>query len=741
MRTRLRRQDVQIQNQCGEAPDDAHQKRVRYILWGFLALFGVITLRLALLHLNPHHALTEEERRHIGRIILEEERGEILDRNGLRLATNRKVPSLWVNPSQVKDPDRLAALVSEKLDISYEDAYAKLTQRSSRNEPMKFVWLKQWLDDVPQETIDAVTSASDGAISVREQSMRFYPQEDTAAHILGFAGASGDEIRGLEGLELAYDDHMATTPGEFRARKDARRRLLESEQLGYEPVQGGDDVQLTIDTTIQHALEEALDRRLIEREAPRGMGVVLDPYTGAVLALASRPAFDPNDYLDVSKNARELLRNRALLDNFEPGSVMKIVPAAAALEHGLIAPDTIIDCEWGRFNPYGHTIKDISKMGEEPFTTCFAKSSNIAIVKVAKLIGPERLEAWIRRFGFGETTSPDFMYESAGVFRPLSRWNGLSMGSLPMGQEISVTVMQVARAFAVIANGGFLVEPYMVERAIARDGSITYAHQAPTPQRMISPGTASTMQQLCREVVANGTGKAAVIPQYRSGGKSGTAQMAYKDRRGYDPDRNTAVYAGFAPISKPRLVCVIVVQEPKLIPRYGGYVCGPVFSEVMYKALTHLQVPADPEEGERAPESAPQEREEPEEQDADLLVARLDEEEIASIEDSIEMLLEPLDGLELREVSTHDVLGAIHPGAHSRRLNGEGGLPDLTGLTKRQAREQLHALGVAWNPSGAGWVVAQAPPAGTPLQEVSLCSLEFGARRPEEVTDEAESTL
>ena len=270
-------------------------------------------------------------------------------------------------------------------------------------------------------------------------------------------------------------------------------------------------------------------------------------------------------------------KNRALLDMFEPGSAFKIVTASAALEHGLIVPETLIDCEGGAFNPYGHRIRDFHKLGVEPFSKCFEESSNIAIIKVGAMLGKERLETWIRRFGFGDRTSPDFQFESPGMFRPLSEWSGLSMGALPMGQEIAVTIPQMARAFAVIANGGFLVEPYFVEQAATRDGRVTYRHEAPPPTRILSERTAATMRDLSYQVVRYGTGAPASIPEYRVGGKTGTAQMARKDGRGYDPDRYTTVFAGFAPVGNPRLVAIIVVQEPMIRLHYGGYVCGPVF--------------------------------------------------------------------------------------------------------------------------------------------------------------------
>ena len=222
--------------------------------------------------------------------------------------------------------------------------------------------------------------------------------------------------------------------------------------------------------------------------------------------MASRPAFNPNDY---DKFPAELRKNRALVDVFEPGSAFKIVTAAAALEHGLVTPNTMINCEGGRFNPYGHSIGDFHKLGVEPFWKCFEESSNIAIIKVAAMLGEARMEEWIRRFGFGAPTSRDFPGESIGLFRSRDKWSKLSMGALPMGQEISVTTLQLARAFAVLANDGRVVEPYFVERAVARDGQVTYQHEPVPAERILSPRTVDTMRALCHQVVLHGTGQPA----------------------------------------------------------------------------------------------------------------------------------------------------------------------------------------------------------------------------------------
>ncbi len=724
--------DEETRKRYGEAPDKAMHARMRWVMWAFLVLFGAVGIRLGFLHLNPRLELTQEEKLHIGKRVLRETRGEIFDRNGLFLAMDRQVPSLWVDPREVKDPQGLAGKLQAKLGIDPKELTERMTQRDQKGNLQKFVWVKRWLEDAPESFLREIEDFSEGAVSVQYESVRFYPQRDTAAHLLGFVNRAGEAS---EGLELTFNDYLKSEPGNYTARKDSGRRLLDSLTLEYTPPKGGDSVQLTLDTDIQHTLERALDTRMEETKALGAMGVVMNPNTGAVLALATRPAFDPNKYDDFPP---ELRKNAALIDVFEPGSSFKIVTASAALENGLVTPDTMINCEGGTFNPYGHTVRDFHKMGVEPFRKCFEESSNIAMIKVGAMLGPERLNDWIQRYGFGKRTSRDFQLESPGIFPKREKWSRLTMGSLPMGQEIAVTMIQLGRAFSVIANGGYLVEPYFVERALSRNGDATYQHQRPERVRILSPNTVKTMQELCHLVILHGTGKDALIPEYRAGGKTGTAQIANPNGGGYKEGAFTAVFAGFAPVANPQLVVVIVVKEPAIRLHFGGYVCGPVFKEVMRDSLVRLNVPEDPvldENGQRIDEKGKKKEKEPEKiastdkktktapakpveadaesEDVDTVSERSVEDKFAA---SLDQMVVPLAGAKL---AAHSVDG----------IDRATPLPDFTGMTKRQALEKLRTLGLPWDQHGVGWVVSQDPPAGTPVGDVVLCSLEFSNRK------------
>ncbi len=678
-----------------DGPGKTQRIRIRVLMFLFVLPFTAVAARLVMFQTDPDLRFNEEELYHIASVAIPRPRGEIFDTNGRVLATNKDVPSLSANPSKVKDPAALATWLAPRLGEDAGSIQSKLTRRDKQGNLMQFVWLKRRMTGEEFARLGDITQApTRSALSIEHEPMRSYPEGELAAHIIGFANR---ENVGSEGLESRFNTYLQSKAGRRVSRTDRQQNMMGFRTLEFEPPSGGDDVYLTIDSAIQFSLEKELDRAIADNNATRAMGIILDPKTGAVLAMATRPAFDPNDY---NKTKPELRRNGAIIDMFEPGSAFKIVTASAALELGLVEPDDPIDCMGGRFNPYGHSIRDTHPMHVEPFSTCFAASSNIAMIKVAALIGPERLESWIHRFGFAEPTSLGLPGEEKGILSPRARWSRLTMGSLPMGQEISVTLTQLARGFSVVANGGVRVEPYLVEEVRSKEGALRWKHEAKDSERIISEKTSQTMRELCYEVIVNkeGTGTYAAIPEYRVGGKTGTAQIAMPGGGGYYADRYTAVFAGFAPVNDPKVTCVIVVQEPMQRMHFGGYVCGPVFQRVVREALIRLNVPPDPMDPAQIPKSiAPK----PEVVDRVQLAAFEPEEEGVR-----------LDGLELLKAGKDDTYTGPR-------------LPSFVGMSKRDAKELAVSLGIAWDPQGAGRVIRQDPPAGTPLQDVRQCILIF----------------
>lgn len=676
--------------------------RLRVLLVMFLAGFAVIAARLGQLQGSPDSQFSHEDRKHIGEISIHKPRGDIFDRSGRVLATDRTLPSLSANPSAIENYDALVAHLRRTIDLT-ESELERLTRTDAQGRRMKFVYVRRWMTDEELDALGPLESIPGGdALRLHMEPVRFYPERTLAAHVLGFANRQGD---GGEGVELSYDKYLRSEAGRRISRVDSNRNTLSFLTLEYEPPKGGYDVHLTIDSTLQYELEKALDEAMIENKAPRAMGILMDPKTGAVLAMASRPAFDPNRYNEYDAALR---KNRAMVDVFEPGSAFKVVPAAAALDLGLITPTDLVNCEGGSFNPYGHRIRDVHKLDIAPFSLCFAQSSNIAIIKVAALLGAERFDQWIRAHGFGSRTNIDLPGESPGIYRPTSQWSRLSMGSLPMGQEIAVTMPQLATAYSIIANGGYHVQPHVVDRVTDESGGVVYQFDGGLAHRVMSDATARTMRELCHLVVqGENTGRKAAIAEYRVGGKTGTAQIARADGRGYlkgKDEKYTTVFAGFAPVNDPKLVCVIVVPEPNIRNHYGGYVCGPIFKRVVRDALIRMNVPPDPMVVVGAPGDATPAAHT---SDADTVAPHV---ELADIEPVLES--SDLDDLKLMA-------------AYEDSYTVGGALPAFVGQTKRRAIDELTRLGIAWDAEGAGRVVYQEPPAGTPLNEVHHCRLVF----------------
>lgn len=694
------------------ATSRGHRIRLRLVFWVLFIAFGAVTARLVQLQAFPDDVYTREEGFHQGTIPLDMPRGDIYDHNGRLLATDGQALTLVADPSAVEAPQPLARELAELLELPEEEVFAGLTKTDTNGKPLKYYRIKRHLSGEHLDRLKHFPGMAHPGLRLEKEPVRIYPDKTLAAHVLGFVNK---EHVGSGGIEMVYDRELRVKPGRVVARVDCGRTLLESRITEYIPPQGGADVTLTIDRTIQHKLEQELQKALVSSKAERGMGIVMEPHTGAILALACFPTFDPNRFTEFSNEER---KNSAVTDVFEPGSSFKIVTASAAIELGIVTPETLIDCENGAFNPYGHRIRDYHPLKVEPFRTCFAESSNIAMIKVTAKLGPERLEEWIRRFGFGQTTGSDFGGgESAGIFRTQESWSRLSMGSLPMGQEISVTLPQMARAFAVIANGGYLVEPHLVSHLTNPDGTLLRKRTPASPKRVISTRTAEIMRELCHGVVLHGTGDRANIEDYRVGGKTGTAQVARTDGRGYAPGKYNAVFAGFAPVADPKIVAVIVVREPAIREHWGGYVCGPVFREVVQDALLYMHCPKDPVR-ENIEHLAARDS------DPDTVMAR---EDAAIIEPDMEKVLADLDGLELINVPVDPLMeGPI--------------VPDFLGMTKRETRERIAALGLSWDIQGSGWVVEQDPPPGTPLSEVTVCCLRFSNQR-KKADDESTGTV
>jgi cell division protein FtsI (penicillin-binding protein 3) len=542
-------------------------------LYAFLLVFLLCSIALVARAVNLQIIDTEflqdqGEARYLREVVVPTRRGNILDRNGEPLAVSTPVDSVWVNPKMLlQSPEGIAPL-AEVLEVDSDEIERRLTQRSTR----EFVWLRRRLHP---DVAARIESMKLHGVFLQKEYRRFYPAGEVTSHVIGFTNI--DDV-GQEGLELAYNDWLQGKPGLKRIIRDRLGRTIEHVEMVRESVPGH-DLSLTIDRRLQYLAYRELKRTVLKHGARSGSVVLLDVKSGEVLAMVNQPSYNPNH----SDMDNEGLRNRAITDVFEPGSVMKPFAVASALETGRWSPTTPIDTTPGRINISGHTISDHHNYGPIDVTRLITKSSNVAATKVALDLEPEHMWNTYDRFGFGDVTGTGFPGESAGVLRNHRRWRRVEQATLAYGYGISVTVLQLAEAFAALADDGRLRRPSLVMGA------------ANPPASVLDPVIARQVAAMLETVTGpEGTGKQARVENYRVSGKTGTSRKA--SASGY-ASRYIASFAGFAPSSDPRLVGVVVINDPSGDVYYGGLVAAPLFSDVMTGALRLLDVPPDNYEG------------------------------------------------------------------------------------------------------------------------------------------------
>lgn len=538
----------------------------------WVALLGARLYQLQVVRYDHYAGKAERQQQRV--VTLDPPRGTIYDAQGRELAVSVQVDSAYAVPPEIEDPAAAARAVAgivPGLDVK------KLTRQLASDR--EFVWVARKLDPPVAAAVRRLDLAG---LYFLPESKRYYPMRELASQILGYVGTDN---QGLAGLELTYDEQVAGKPVIRTVLRDARRGTVVSPELSFADPEPGADLHLTLDAAIQHIVERELARAVEERGASRGIAVFLDPRTGGVLAMASYPGFDPNDF---GKYPSSRWRNRAIADVYEPGSTFKAITAAAALGSGLVRAGDEFDCEMGGVVVYGKLIRDHKPFGRLTFAEVLAKSSNVGVIKAALLMGDERLYSAVRGFGFGEPTGIDLPGESGGIVHPLERWSSRAKAYVSFGQGISVTPLQLARAIAAVANDGSLLKPHVVA-AVGRDGSVTPRYpEPPISGRPITAETARELKRLLEGVVTVGTGKAAGVPGYRVAGKTGTAQIPVAG--GYSRSLYLPSFVGFAPADRPAIVGVVAIAEPKGFAYHGGQVAAPVFGAVARQVLLYLGI-------------------------------------------------------------------------------------------------------------------------------------------------------
>lgn len=632
------------------------------VVWAAVVVARLVQVQIAEGSRYRARAQRQQERR----IEIKGSRGSILDRDGRELAVSVEASSVYAIPDDVENPRAASQALAPLLGMTAPEVQERLKSEHG------FVWVRRQIDADAGERVLALKLAG---IHIVSEPKRFYPKGHLASTVLGFVGTDDS---GLAGLEHLYDRTIRGRPGEIVALTDARRsRYGEAETASSRPAQEGATLVLSLDSGVQFAAERELDAAMVEHRAKSGSVVVLDPWNGEILAMASAPDFDPNEFARYPPDTR---RNRVVADCYEPGSTFKIVTGSLALDEGLVSLDETIDTGDGTIRVANTTIQeaDHHRYGALTLGGIFEHSSNIGIIRVGLRLGARRLYDGARSFGVGQPTGIDLPGENTGIFRPLPRWSALSNAEISMGQEVSLNALQLARITAVIANGGRLVQPHLVTKIVEPGGAV-HAVAVAEPVRVVSESTARSISRILIGVVEHGTGAKAAIPGFAVAGKTGTAQKAVFG--GYLAGHHVPNFAGFAPADAPRCVAVVVLEEPQG-KYYAADVAAPLFSRVMSQALGILRV-------------APREQQVP-----------------------VSVLAEaapPPAPRGIVPVSRH--VSGDSPADSDERT------PSALGMSARQALTVFARLGVLARLQGTGFVVAQDPPAGSPIRPGSVHTL------------------
>jgi cell division protein FtsI (penicillin-binding protein 3) len=594
-------------------------------------------------------------------------RGTIYDSRGNELAVSIEVDSVYADARKVTEVEKTARELAAILEIDRQELKQRLKNHRS------FEWVQRKIS--PKE-VEQIKELRLSGVSFLKENRRFYPNSQLAAHLVGFVGL---DSKGLEGIEFQYDALLNGANQVWTTARDALGREIAMGKTSFEKEDHYRNVILTIDKPIQHITETELGRGVEKWGAKGGMAIAMDPWSGKILAMASFPTFNPNQFIQYRSKS---WRNRALSDVFEPGSMFKAFLAAAALEEQVVRPSDSFFCENGSYKVYDRTIHDHSKHGYLTFQQIIKFSSNIGASKVGEKMGKERLYRYISAFGFGEKTRVGLPGEGKGIVHHPRYWSPVALDTISFGQGVSVTGVQLATALSAIANGGSLMKPYVVEKITNEKGEVVQSFKPETVRKVISEETARKVRMLLKAATEKGgTGEGAVPAGYEVAGKTGTAQKVDSLMGGYSDDRYVSGFMGFAPADAPKLVVLVTVDEPQG-NSYGGVVAAPIFKTIMEKALPTLNV---------IPKGA--------------LVVKSE-----------------FDSAPRREASgPQPLIDEIKVG----KGMGTVVMPDLTGLSMRKALSRMEGKGLLIKVSGNGKVVDQVPRPGSVIEKGDICFLKF----------------
>ena len=643
------------------------------VVAGVLAFWVVaIEARLVVLQVLQHEELSARaERQQSETQQTPPKRGEIYDRRGRLLAYSVDADTIYAVPTDISDPADTAAYLCGAFEDCLQKDLDQLQERLSRRR--SFVYVRRRVTPIEAQRIAALELKG---IGFMKESKRFYPNRELAAHLLGYVGT--DNV-GRHGLEATYDKTVRGREGTMLVQTDARGRAFG--RLDRSPTSGG-SLELTIDQQLQFIAERELKAGVEAARADGGTVVAMDPHNGEILAMASWPTFNPNHYSGTSDSA---LRNRAVQDLYEPGSTFKLVTASAAIEAKVVTPDEIIDVSAGSVRFGTRVIDDMQRYGRLSFTDVIVKSSNVGAINVGLRLGAERMGLFIRRFGFGRPSSPDFPGESPGIVWQPSQLNDSGLASVSMGYQIGVTPLQMAAAASVIANGGTLYEPHVVLATVKAGVRTVVPPKA--VRRVILPETAATLTSILEAVVTGGTAKRAALANFSVAGKTGTADKLVNGR--YSSSHQNVSFVGFVPSRNPVMTLIVMVDSPRVGGDTGGVIAAPIFRRIATASLRQMGVTPTID------------------QPLPVMIARRDDQPVKPA-----------------------VVLAPSPVAMTTGRSDAGGLPDLRGMSARNALRELARLGLTARMQGDGVVIDQTPAPGSVVEPGATCTLVLTRRPP-----------
>jgi cell division protein FtsI (penicillin-binding protein 3) len=653
-----------------------------------------VSARLVYLQVSQHDGLVNRaHQQQQNAIETSPMRGNLLDRYDRELARSIQTVSLFIDPEGLRSDELecTAGVLANRLGENESDLLKQL--QDAQSDKRRFVWIARRLDvEQAQPILDLKLPGLQSLLEPK----RYYPNGSLASHILGFVGLDG---QGLGGLEQSYNTKISGEPGSLFLEKDATGKPYESYEIAATQ---GQTVVLTIDQAIQYQAERALQEAVQRSHAKSGSAIVLDPRSGEILALANAPSFDPND---VAAAPAESRRNWALQNIYEPGSTFKIVAFSAAIERKLARPDDKIDCQMGAITVAGRVIHD-HKYGTLTLSEALAKSSNVAAIKLGIRVGNESMYDFMTRYGFGSKTGLELPGETSGLIRRVERWQPSSIGSIAIGQEVGVTPVQVAAAYGTVANDGLRIAPHLIREIRDAAGNVVYKTQ-PEQRRVVSTETAVALRGMLEGVTLHGTAKKAQLDGYSAAGKTGTAQKIDPKTHAYSPTKYIGSFVGFAPVSNPQVVIIVVIDEPAGA-YHGGDVAAPVFREIAEQILPAMGVMPDVET-QSMPSLIAEVNPNPEKE------AKARQEE-RRVEEERRATMPVVD-------TTGDRSGeVVYANANSKAIL----MPDLRGRSVRDVARTCAQLGLQMEARGEGRVFRQTPAAGNEVSSGQVVYIDFG---------------